>query len=38
MNPERVIEKSSMKYVVAWAMCPDIVSPVTLGSLLYGMF
>ena len=38
MNPERVTEKSSMKYVVAWAMCPVIVSSVTLGSHLYGMF
>ena len=38
MNPERVSEKSGMKYDGAWTMCPDIVSPVTLGSLPYGMF
>lgn len=38
MNPERVTEKSGMKYVGAWTMCLDIVRPVTLGSLFYGMF
>ena len=37
-NPERVTEKSGMKHVVAWTMCPDIMSLVTLDSLQMAYF